>query len=342
MLHAADHGLARGGLLISGLLDAIGSDAFSLYHLAPSGAGHIDEDPVAACGERATWFYDAAVDIVSMHAAGVVRGCPSCLTMIGANMFGGPVTGAVNSGAADGKPIAVAGMPLPLGVSRVGIPPESPISAALRAEMLRQLEGQLPVQGLRRLGRTITASIKVLQATATGVDSLLPPPPKRPAYGNMVGYPGQIADPDAVDLGEEQPAPVPSLDAYAGMGTYAPAPPIETLGTNAFREVAGGLMKYLEQKDKPKPPSLVDQAMNVEAITRSLAAAKKAELSDKVIARLEAALEKALGDGSSEPRTIHPRSVVVTDSSLGVESPSAPQAPGVTVRACSVNDVNGG
>lgn len=220
--------------------------------------------------------------------------------------------------------------------------PESPVARALREEIKRRLEQPLTVSGLRGIGRVVTASIKALQATEAGVESLLPPPPR--GYGAAIG----MADPDAVDLAENATPPplgglgMSSYGTYGTMNSYAPAPAIETFGSNAFREGAAALMKFIENKDKPKVDKLVE----------SLARAKEAGLGDSVTGPLEKALAKALGsapaesprgpdswvdiDGkkhaaSPELRTVSPLSVVVSDS-------TPPEVP-ATVMACPTSSV---
>lgn len=198
----------------------------------------------------------------------------------------------------------------PLGGSR----PESPLARALRDEMRRILDDPLTVGSVRRLGRLISPSIKALQAMARGVEDLMPPPPRMPGIG-MSSYVGGMgpgsSDPDAPDLGESSPS------SYGA--SYAYAPPVETYGSNSFREIAASFMKLIEKQRQPSPPS-------VDELVESIAKAKEANLDPKVVRRLEAALEKALG--AEEVRTVSPTSVVVSE-------PAEP----ATMRACTTDDV---
>ena len=200
---------------------------------------------------------------------------------------------------------------------------ESPVAKALREELKRHLEQPLTVSTLRRLGRTITASIKVLQATADGVEALLPAArrggPNMGAFGLGGGmYPingGASPDPDEVDVGEEPQGPQGGMGNYA----FAGAPPLETFGTSTFREIAAMFMKYLDQKSSEK------NAPRVNDIVRSIAQAKLAGLDD-VADRLKLTLNQALEQQekkADESRTISPDSVVVTESPLPSTPPAA-------------------
>ena len=171
--------------------------------------------------------------------------------------------------------------------------------------------------------RAIQRVLSVLQATADGVEALLPAArrggPNMGAFGLGGGmYPingGASPDPDEVDVGEEPQGPQGGMGNYA----FAGAPPLETFGTSTFREIAAMFMKYLDQKSSEK------NAPRVNDIVRSIAQAKLAGLDD-VVDRLKLTLNQALEQQekkADESRTISPDSVVVTESPLPSTPPAA-------------------
>lgn len=197
--------------------------------------------------------------------------------------------------------------------------PESPTAKAVREELLAVLSKPLTVQSLRRAGRIVSSAIKVLKAIEPGVESYLEPAPRRPGLGSY--YPGMMSnpDPDGVDLddgGSVGVAEGPSFAAYA--------PPVETFGTNTFREVAAGFVKLLEKKSES------DREPDLGELVESLARAKEAGLGDSVVRRLEAAVDARLAAKGKPSRDVEPTSVVVSEH----DSP-----PVATIRECSTGVV---
>lgn len=197
--------------------------------------------------------------------------------------------------------------------------PESPTARAIRDELLRVFQEPLTVRSLRKAGRIVSSAIKVLRAVDPGVDGFMDEAPRRRGLGQYFPGPfGQQQDPDAVDLDDGGPvADGPDVPAYA--------PPVETFGTNTFREVAASVVKLLEKKGAAEREPGLDELVD------SLARAKEANLSPSVVRRLEQAVEARLGAGHA--RDVEPTSVVVSDHD------SRPEVSAATIRECSTRDV---
>lgn len=152
--------------------------------------------------------------------------------------------------------------------------------AAVKSALIDMLDEELTVAHLMRIARFVDAQRMALAALASPKEVLKAT--MRRAGGAMMLAPygsniyGYDSDGDVDD------------ETGASLGTLAPAPPSETFGVSAIRELLGPLTGALKRQSAPAPGPKIDEL--VEAIAK----AKKARLGVEVIGPLKQQLMDSL------------------------------------------------
>lgn len=177
---------------------------------------------------------------------------------------------------------------------------ESPLAAAVRDHLRKFLDKPLTVASLRDLGRTVGASVKLLLATQSGVDNLLPQAKPRSGIGIMSGMGmGQVDETDEYTGGAEVTTGSSlAIPNYGLMGA-------ENVGNTFLRELVGMAGKNLGLGAKGGDPDVarlesLNKLLATDNLDTEVAAAAREEVR-AVLADMKAKREASKPKATPEP-----------------------------------------